>query len=98
MLRMVSYSHRPKSGQITCYLNRTYHALTTCTEGRVANSSILWETVGMSKKRTKADTAQRQADQLEKKASRRPAQNRKEKASREDQAAARIVKQATEDK
>ena len=52
----------------------------------------------MSKKRTKADTAQRQADQLEKKASRRPAQNRKEKASGEDQAAARIVKQATEDK
>src|SRR3984893_9105781 len=29
MLRMVSYSHRPKSGQITCYLNRTYHLLTT---------------------------------------------------------------------
>jgi hypothetical protein len=31
MLRMVSYSHRPKSGQITCYLNRTYHVLTTVT-------------------------------------------------------------------
>jgi len=44
----------------------------------------LWETVGMSKKRTKADRAQRQADQLEKKASRRPGQNRKEKGSRED--------------
>jgi len=29
MLRMVSYSHRAKSGQITCYLNRTYHVLTT---------------------------------------------------------------------
>jgi len=29
MLRMVSYSRRPKSGQITCYLNRTYHVLTT---------------------------------------------------------------------
>ena len=29
MLRMVSYSHRLKSGQITCYLNRTYHVLTT---------------------------------------------------------------------
>jgi hypothetical protein len=29
MLRMVSYSHRPKSGQITCYLNRTYHVLLT---------------------------------------------------------------------
>src|SRR5258708_13554834 len=31
MLRMVSYSDRPKSGQITCYLNRTYHVLTTIT-------------------------------------------------------------------
>jgi hypothetical protein len=38
----------------------------------VAKSSVLWETVGMSKKRTKGDTAQRQADQLEKKFSRRP--------------------------
>jgi hypothetical protein len=27
MLRMVSYSHRSKSGQITCYLNRTYLVL-----------------------------------------------------------------------
>ena len=53
----------------------------------------------MSKKRTKAGRAQRQADQLEKKASRRPAQNRKEKASREDfsQANLRIVRKATED-
>ena len=25
ILRMVSYSRRPKSGQITYYLNRTYH-------------------------------------------------------------------------
>ena len=54
---------------------------------------------GMSKKRTKAGRAQRQADQLEKKASRRPAQNRKEKASREDfsQANLRIVRKTTED-
>jgi len=29
MLRMVSYPHRLKSGHITCYLNRTYHVLTT---------------------------------------------------------------------
>src|SRR5664279_1896765 len=29
MLRMVSYSRRQKSGQITCYLNRTYHVLLT---------------------------------------------------------------------
>jgi hypothetical protein len=26
---MVSYSRRPQSGQITCYLNRTYHVLLT---------------------------------------------------------------------
>jgi hypothetical protein len=29
MLRMFSYPHRPKSGHITCYLNRTYHVLLT---------------------------------------------------------------------
>jgi len=29
MLRMVSYPHRPQSGHIVCYLNRTYHVLTT---------------------------------------------------------------------
>jgi hypothetical protein len=29
MLGMVSYLRRPQSGQITCYLNRTYHVLTT---------------------------------------------------------------------
>src|SRR6267154_4713677 len=29
MLRMFSYPRRPKGGQITCYLNRTYHVLTT---------------------------------------------------------------------
>jgi hypothetical protein len=29
MLRMVSYPRRLKSGHITCYLNRTYHVLTT---------------------------------------------------------------------
>ena len=29
MLCMVSYSRRPQSGQITCYLNRTYHVLLT---------------------------------------------------------------------
>src|ERR1700674_1530951 len=26
---MLSYPRRPQSGQITCYLNRTYHVLTT---------------------------------------------------------------------
>src|ERR1035438_9407599 len=34
MLRMVSYPHRPQSGHITCYLNRTYHVLPTCPEAR----------------------------------------------------------------
>src|ERR1019366_5561685 len=29
MPAMVSYSHRLKSGHLTCYLNRTYHVLTT---------------------------------------------------------------------
>jgi len=38
----------------------------------------------MSEKRTKADKAQRQADRLENKASRRPAQARKKKPTRED--------------
>jgi hypothetical protein len=62
----------------------------------VAKGSGLWETVGMATKRTKADKAQRQADQLEKKA-RHPASKRK-KRPREDfsQAAARIVRKATE--
>jgi len=46
----------------------------------------------MSEKRTRADKAQREADQLEKKASHRPPQNRGKKP-REDfsQAAVRIV-------
>jgi hypothetical protein len=44
----------------------------------------LWETIRVSEKRTKADKAQRQADQLEKKASRRPAQPPKKKPTRED--------------
>lgn len=52
----------------------------------------------MSEKRTKFDKAQRQADQLEKKAFRRPAQNRKEEAIREDfsQGAVRIVRKVTD--
>ena len=44
----------------------------------------LWETVGMSKKRTKADKSHRQADQLEKKVARRPAQAPKKRPPRED--------------
>jgi hypothetical protein len=43
----------------------------------------LWETIRVSEKRTKVDKAQRQADQLEKKASRRPAQTRKKKPTHE---------------
>ncbi len=34
MFRMVAYSRRLQSGQITCYLNRTYHVLTTVVSGR----------------------------------------------------------------
>jgi hypothetical protein len=51
----------------------------------------------MSEKRTKAEKAQRAADQLEKKSSHRPPQNRGKKA-REDfnQAAVRIVEEAAE--
>jgi hypothetical protein len=54
----------------------------------------LWETVCMSEKRTKADKAQRQTDQLDKKA-RHPAPKKK-KALGEDfnQAAVRIVREA----
>jgi len=40
MLRMVSYPHRLKSGHITCYLNRTYHVLTT-TRNNYLDSGIL---------------------------------------------------------
>ena len=53
----------------------------------------------MSEKRTKAGKAQREADRLEEKSSRRPPQNQGKKA-REDfsQAAVRIVEEATEKK
>ncbi len=55
----------------------------------------MWETVCMSEKRIKTDKAQREADQLEKKASHRPPQNQGKKP-REDfsQAAVRIVEEA----
>jgi hypothetical protein len=59
----------------------------------------LWETVGMATKRTKADKAQRQANQLEKRADARPEQTpKKRRLPREDfsPAAARIVREATE--
>lgn len=48
---------------------------------RVDKFSVPWETVGMSEKRTKVDKAQRQADQLEKKLARRPAQTRNKQRS-----------------
>src|SRR5438105_797283 len=45
MPAMFSYPHRQKSGQITCYHNRTYHVLTTydqnfvdATPGHIINS------------------------------------------------------------
>jgi len=42
----------------------------------------------MSKKRTKGDRSQRQADQLEKKVARRPAQAPKKRPAREESQAA----------
>jgi hypothetical protein len=53
----------------------------------------------MAKKRTKADKAQRQANELETRLERRPAQIPKKKTTREDfsQAAARIVREAARD-
>jgi hypothetical protein len=68
----------------------------------MAIGSGLWETATMSEKRTKADKAQRQADQLDEKA-RHPAGKKKKKmmmkkTPREDlsQAATQIVREATE--
>jgi len=54
----------------------------------------------MAEKRTKSDKAQRQADQLEEKSDRRPTQNQKRKATREEvnRAAVRVVRQATDGK
>ncbi len=48
----------------------------------------------MSEKRTKTDKAQRESDQLEKKASRRPPQNQGKKPREDmDEAAVRIVEE-----
>jgi hypothetical protein len=62
-----------------------------------ANSDLLAHNVFMSEKRTKANKAQREADLLDKKSSHRPPQNQGKKP-REDfnQAAVRIVEEATE--
>ncbi len=35
---MVSYPRRLQSGQITCYLNRTYHVLTTPRSAELDNT------------------------------------------------------------
>jgi len=44
MLAMVSYSRRPQSGHITCYLNRTYHVLLTLQEKQLddVGNRLLW--------------------------------------------------------
>jgi len=54
--------------------------------------------MGMSEKRTKSDKALRQADQVEKRTEERPEQTPKKPNPGEDfsQAAARIVREATE--
>jgi hypothetical protein len=49
--------------------------------GNWHRESRLWDTVHMAEKRTKADKAQRQADQLEKKA-RHPAPKKKKASAR----------------
>jgi hypothetical protein len=36
MLTMVAYSHRPQSGHLTCYLDRTYHLLPTHQKSELA--------------------------------------------------------------
>ncbi len=58
----------------------------------------MWEAMGMSEKRTKSDKALRQADQVEKRTEARPEQTPKKPKPGEDfsQAAARIVREATE--
>jgi len=63
----------------------------------LARISGLWETVGMAKKRTKSDNAQRQADELEQKLDRRPEQVQRKRTGRENssQAAVRVVREAT---
>src|ERR1700733_13031040 len=40
MLCMVSHPHRPQSGHITCYLNRTYHVLPTGRSSFVAGEQV----------------------------------------------------------
>jgi len=52
----------------------------------------------MAKKRTKADRLQRQTEQLEKRADRRPGEIEKNKTTREDvnEAAAQAVREVTE--
>ncbi len=48
MLRMVSYPHRLKSGHITCYLNRTYHVLTTVATAFLDRVSTVVENVRLN--------------------------------------------------
>jgi hypothetical protein len=62
-------------------------------ETALAGFAPLWQAVGMAKKRTKADKAQRQSNQLEKRADTRPEQTPKKPQASEDfsQVAARIV-------
>gem|GEM_PF-3143379 len=43
---MISYPRRPKSGHFTCYLNRTYHVLTTLRKWREAVEDNLCQREG----------------------------------------------------
>src|SRR6266566_5517239 len=46
---MVSYPRRPQSGQIMCYLNRTYHVLTT----RVSQGLVLPLSGGYNRRKSR---------------------------------------------
>src|SRR5271157_3769289 len=48
MLRMVSYFRRSQSGQIMCYLNRTYHVLLTFDCGVICGGVRLCLPTGLS--------------------------------------------------
>jgi len=74
---------RPRLSQIKVELTRLFKEQVEFFRKRSLGELAPIEQIRVSEKRTKADKAQRQADQLEKKASRRPAQTRKKKPTRE---------------
>jgi hypothetical protein len=51
MPSMVSYPRRLQNGHITCYLNRTYHVLTTVRKFHVAKSLESWHLLTSSSRK-----------------------------------------------